>query len=176
MEPGKTINPYRLFDGAMIPIWLMERPELSAGAKLTYARLTRYAGAKGVAYPRLSRLAQDLGVSRDSVKRYVKELLDAKLIDVETPGFHRANRYRFLSHVWITSRGGRSAPSRGGRSAPSPIEVDSIKSQKTERVTGQAGAPAAPAGGATRRGPAARRIERLLKDVTASIKTIPPAR
>lgn len=175
MTKPKTINPFRMFDGAVVPVWLLERPEVSGGAKLAYARLARYAGARGVAYPRLEKLATDLGVSKDQVRRYLRELEACGLITTTKSGFHRANRYRFLEHAWIrakpvkAARGGISATSRGGISATPILIEESLTNQKDERITVQAGAVAAPPGAAAPRSPAARRVKRLLDDLTSKL-------
>lgn len=173
-----TINPFRLFTGAMVPVWLLERSELSPGAKLCYARLARYAGPRGVAFPRLDTLGRDLGVSRDQAKRYIRELVRCRLIRAERGGFHRANRYAFLSHPWITeqpARQGINAPSRRGISAPSsPGAIQGraravVLESQEKGVTGRAGALPPGAGAAPRRGPSARRIQRLVKTVVGGL-------
>lgn len=166
--PNKTINPYRMFTGAMVPEWLMERTEISPGAKLAYARLARYCGQRGVAYPRLEKLGKDLGVSKDQARRYVHELQGAGLIEISAAGFHRANRYRFLDHIWISKRGGTNASSRGGKSA-SPLHHEAKESQK-ERVTGQAGATPVASVVASPRSPSARRVARIVNGLVKGME------
>ena len=105
--PGakRYINPYRLFAGAFLPNWLLDRRELGPGAKLTYARLMQYAGDAGVAFPRIKTLAAEIGMSYGSVKQYLRELRDAGLIEA-TPRYTSAgdtdsNEYRFFFHLWM---------------------------------------------------------------------------
>jgi DNA-binding transcriptional MocR family regulator len=165
----KKINPFRLFTGAMVPEWLMVRTEVSPGAKLAYARLARYAGQKGVAFPRLERLGSDLGVSRDQARRYVAELVKHGLITSKTGGFHRANRYHFLDHEWMSKRGGKSATPRGSKSATPPLyEVSKESHKDRKRVTGQAGAAQA-RGLPSADGPQSRKVLELLKGVTQNL-------
>lgn len=102
MLDEKRINPYRLFQGAFIPNWLLRRSEVSAGAKLTYARLTQYAGKNGEAYPFVKTLAQELGVEWRQVHRYLSELTACGLVEVESHKEEgKASHYWFLNHPWI---------------------------------------------------------------------------
>jgi DNA-binding transcriptional MocR family regulator len=75
------INPYRLFCGSPIPEWLEPLSTISAGAKLCYARLCRFAGKNGVAWPHQKTLAAKLGVSDRTIRAYLRELKDAGLIE-----------------------------------------------------------------------------------------------
>lgn len=116
------INPYRRFFGSMIPEWLGRRPEVSPGAKLAYARLTRYAGEEGVAWPHLCELGVQLGVGEEQAGRYVRELAKHALIHIERMGLSHPNRYHFLDHPWVGAEeflGGESVGSRSDRSVGS---------------------------------------------------------
>src|ERR1035437_5480160 len=77
------INPWRMFIGSMIPNWLQRRTEVSQGAKLAYARLAQHAGEKGRCFPRQRTLATELGVSERTVREYLRELVEFKLIESE---------------------------------------------------------------------------------------------
>lgn len=98
-----TYNPYKLFCGSFIPNWLMERSEISAGAKLCFARLTQFAGRDGKCYPKLETLAQSLGVKVRTINKYVSTLKNFKLIKVCRCGPHSPNQYLFLEHPWMTA-------------------------------------------------------------------------
>src|SRR5687767_1040770 len=77
------INPSGLFHGSYIPEWLELIPTISAGAKLCYARLCRYAGKNGVAWPHEDTLAAKLGgVTDRTVRNYLDQLKRAGLIDI----------------------------------------------------------------------------------------------
>jgi len=98
----EMINPWKLFTGAMIPNWLLERHELSQGAKVVYARLSQYAGRKGCAYPRVQTLANSIGLAERQTQRYLAELKKHELIRVKDFSVHgAASRYYFLSHPWM---------------------------------------------------------------------------
>ena len=100
----RRINPYKLFHGSFIPEWLEERPikEISLGAKLIYARLTRYAGKKGECFPKLKEISKKTGICITQVKVYLSELKKIKLIESVRIGKKCANRYFFREHPWMT--------------------------------------------------------------------------
>lgn len=100
---SERFNPWRLFYGSQVPNWLLERKEVSAGAKLTYARLAQYAGESGVCKPRQATLAKELGVSDRQVRYYLSELEKLALIECQQMGLSQANRYFFLRHRWMKS-------------------------------------------------------------------------
>lgn len=111
MDGKSYINPYKQFVGSWLPRWLEERPELTPGAKLVYARLASYAGKRGVAYPRQDIFARSIGVSAETLRRKLRELREVGLIEVRQRGTRRLPtgktgrpaEYRFLDHVWITA-------------------------------------------------------------------------
>jgi hypothetical protein len=100
---SRRINPHKKFNCSLIPEWLECRSskEISDGAKLVYARLSRFAGEDGVCYPKLELLALKVGKSLAQVKRCVKELKDLKLIESVQVGKKCSNRYYFLDHEWM---------------------------------------------------------------------------
>jgi hypothetical protein len=100
-DRSRRINPYRMFVGSMIPNWLQCRGEISQGAKLAYARLAQHAGQNGECFPKQTTLAAELGVSERTANEYIRELVNARLIETERPGLGRPNRYYFLAHPWI---------------------------------------------------------------------------
>lgn len=99
---SSRFNPYMLFVGSFVPNWLLQRSEVSAGAKLAYARIAQYAGRDGDAHPKLTTLAEELGVSGRMVQNYIAELERYDLIETERPGLQQPNRYYFLRHAWMT--------------------------------------------------------------------------
>jgi hypothetical protein len=54
LQVGQPFNPFRLFTGIFIPEALVRYKDLSAGAKLAYGRLARYAGHDGRCYPAMA--------------------------------------------------------------------------------------------------------------------------
>lgn len=101
MQIGQGFNPHSLFVSSPLPEWLERRPELSPGAKLVYARLARFGGRDGSAYPSRETLAEAVGLPLRTVARHLAELKEARLVVADRPGLGRSNRYRFLWHEWI---------------------------------------------------------------------------
>lgn len=73
--------------------------QLSHAAKITYGRLLRYAGRRGIAYPTVEVLAVEIGTSTRSATDYIKELKDFGLIGVEKLGGKNTNQYYFIWHA-----------------------------------------------------------------------------
>jgi hypothetical protein len=63
-----------LFTGIFIPEALVRSGLVSAGAKLAYGRLARYAGQDGMCFPAVDTLAEEVGVCGRQVQKYLAEL------------------------------------------------------------------------------------------------------
>jgi len=74
LEVGQPFNPFKLFNGIFIPDALVLARGISAGAKITYGRLARYAGENGECYPAVPTLASEIGLSERQTQRYLAEL------------------------------------------------------------------------------------------------------
>jgi len=57
-----------------VPNLILQNPDLSIGAKATYAVMLSYAWQKDHCFPGQTTLAKDLGSGERSVRRYLKEL------------------------------------------------------------------------------------------------------
>ena len=80
LEVGQPFNPFGLFTGIFVPDALVRSTAISAGAKLTYGRLARYAGQDGNCYPAVPTLASEIGVSVRQTQNYLAELEEQRLI------------------------------------------------------------------------------------------------
>jgi len=98
----KGINPSKGRKFSPVPNGLMRRREVSMGAKIVYGRLNQYAGIKTVAFPGLDRIANEVGTSKSSAIKYIKELERHGLIYKERKGLGRTNRYHFVTHEWMS--------------------------------------------------------------------------
>lgn len=100
--PRVEINPkHERWTYAQVPLWLLQREEVTEGAKLLYGRLLFYAAKNGRAYPNQGTLASDLGTNERQVRRFVKELVDHKLLDKPRRNeWGGSNCYVFLKHPW----------------------------------------------------------------------------
>jgi DNA-binding transcriptional ArsR family regulator len=88
---GADIATQRGWTG--VPNFILESGEISAGAKLTYAMLLKYARELDECFPGQDRLARDMGNGERSVRRWLKELERAGLIDIKQRGQGRPNLY-----------------------------------------------------------------------------------
>ncbi len=96
----KRFNPYKRYNGIYIPDGVYDHPTLKPTSKLVYARLLRYAGKEGFAYPKQETLAKQLKVSLATIKNNIKQLIAEKFIVAEkgNPLTHQPNTYYFLEH------------------------------------------------------------------------------
>jgi len=97
VKVGDEFRPYKKFIGSMIPNNLMRSKIISDGAKLCYGRLCQFNGKNGSAFPSYETLGEELGVTRCTAKRRVKELVDNKLIKIYY-NTGETNSYKFLWH------------------------------------------------------------------------------
>jgi len=104
---GQPFNPFRLFTGIFIPDVMVRSTSISPGAKLTYARLTRYAGQDGKCYPAVETLATEIALSARQAQRYLAELEREHLVRRITRYCGRAqtsNGFEFLWHEMFQDR------------------------------------------------------------------------
>jgi hypothetical protein len=86
-----------------VPNFLLTNKHLSVGAKLAYAMLLKYAWADDACFPGQQKLAADIGSGERSVRTYLKELEEAKFLEVTQRGLGKTNLYRL--HLTIHKRG-----------------------------------------------------------------------
>lgn len=135
-EEPVYINPWSQFVGCFLPNWLLERPEITLGAKVTYARLAQFAGRRGVAIVRRHVLAAKLASSERSVGTYLTELIDSGLIKSNRPGLGKPNQYRFLKHPWMQFRESLDEPDTPDRQ-DLPIQNGKDRKSRTARFADQ---------------------------------------
>jgi hypothetical protein len=91
----ETYAPKGTVYGPILPEFIMKRT-LSLGAKITYAMLCDYAAFKNFCWPSHKTLAGRLGCSISSVKKYLAELADEKLVEIHPQDGHVSNKYFML--------------------------------------------------------------------------------
>ena len=150
LQPGQPFNPYGLFHGAFIPEAICKYRGLSPGAKVVYARLCRYAGKDGYAYPALKTLTKETGISETQARGYVKELEKERFIAVDRENRHYrkdgsggSNRYSFLWHAAFVGDSGalrKVPPIRksegvppGISEPPTPTEISSRRESSSRK-------------------------------------------
>jgi hypothetical protein len=101
LRPGEAFNPYRMFTGLFIPEALAQSDLISAGAKLAWGRLARYAGEGGQCHPSVKTLGTEIGIGERQTQKYLRELERKKLIRRVRRFSGRAqtsNTFEFLWH------------------------------------------------------------------------------
>ena len=88
-------SPKEYFEGPMVYDWVHLLP-ISAGAKLLFAKLAYMADEQETAWPSQSYLAKYMNISISSVRRYIIELKECGVLDVNQRGLRRSNVYRFV--------------------------------------------------------------------------------
>jgi hypothetical protein len=76
-----------------MPFLILERKDLLPATKLVWAILNDRIGNNGTTWPSVNRLAKDVGVSRDTVIRSIKQLSQKGLISVDKT-FGTSNSYQ----------------------------------------------------------------------------------
>lgn len=88
-----TLNPVTRHGFTQVPNFILKDPNLSVGAKLTYAMFLSYAWHNDSCFPGQDRLATDMGLSRSRVTEFVSELNRAGLLTIQRRGQGRTNFY-----------------------------------------------------------------------------------
>lgn len=77
-----------------VPNFILENPDISIGAKVTYAMFLKYAWDKDCVFPGQETLASHIGISASRVSEYVKELKELGLIEITRRGLGKTNLYK----------------------------------------------------------------------------------
>lgn len=87
-----------------LPNYVLKDKSLSFGARLAYAVLLSYAWQEGSCFPGQDRMGKDLGISRQIVNGYLKELKKAKHITWKRRGLGKTNIYYILDYEPVAFR------------------------------------------------------------------------
>lgn len=82
-----------------IPNVILTNKDLSIGAKLTYSMLLKYCWYDNKCFPGQETLANNLGSSERSVRNWLKELSEYKIIKVIQRGQGKVNLYEVYKTV-----------------------------------------------------------------------------
>lgn len=80
-----------------IPNAVVRRPDLSMQAKYMYGLLLSYAWQDSETHPGMERMKADTGAKVDTLRKYIAELVEAGLMEVQRRGQGRTNLYIFKS-------------------------------------------------------------------------------
>ena len=76
-----------------VPNAVLRAKKLSMGAKMAYAALLSYAWNEDYCFPGQQRLADDIGVSRQTANEYIQELKRKGYVNIVRKGQGRPNLY-----------------------------------------------------------------------------------
>ena len=105
-------DPATRFGFTQVPNFVLTNKDISVGAKLSYAMLLKYAWADDACFPGQQKLAEDMGSGERSIRTYLKELEDAKFLEVTQRGLGKTNLYRLFLTV---KKQAHSKPARPDR-------------------------------------------------------------
>lgn len=88
-----SADPIARHGFTQLPNFILRNPDLSIGAKTTYALFISYGWHNNRCFPGQDRLAKDIGMSIGSVNTFVKELEACGLIDIMRRGQGKTNVY-----------------------------------------------------------------------------------
>lgn len=86
-----------------VPNFILRSATLSMGAKLTYAMFLSYAWNNDLCFPGQEKLAESVGVSRQSVGTFIRELEREELVSVQRRGLGKTNIYTIRFRVASTN-------------------------------------------------------------------------
>lgn len=112
----ETFAPKGNVHGPILPQFVLETP-ITFGAKIMYALLCDYASTKDRCWPSQKTLAERLSCSVTSVKKYLTELVDEKLIDIRREHY-RSSVYYMIRPDVLDGKGTESAVTKAGLQQP----------------------------------------------------------
>jgi biotin operon repressor len=92
-----------------VPNHVLESKRISPGAKLALAMLLKFAWQNDLCFPGQERLAEEMGVSRQSVNTYLQELEKEKFIAIRRRGQGRTNIYEINCRPQTKARSRRQS-------------------------------------------------------------------
>ncbi len=88
-----TLDPVVRGGFTQIPNFILRDPDLSMGAKVTYAMFLSYAWNNDFCFPGQDRLSEDMGVTRPRVTQLIAELEKVGALSVHRRGQGKTNVY-----------------------------------------------------------------------------------
>lgn len=88
-----SADPIALHGFTQLPNFILRNPDISIGAKATYALFLSFAWHNNLCFPGQETLAKALGMSVGSVNAFIKELEACSLIDITRRGQGKTNLY-----------------------------------------------------------------------------------
>ena len=78
---------------------IMQNPDIPAYSKAIYAYLCSYADTEGVCYPSTNRIMSELGISKNTLYKYMAYLLDFGIVKIEKTRTDKGLLSRNIYHI-----------------------------------------------------------------------------
>jgi len=88
-----TADPIARYGFTQLPNFILRNPDISIGAKTTFALFLSFAWHNDLCFPGQDTLAKAMGMSIGSVNAFIKELETVGLIEIERRGQGKTNVY-----------------------------------------------------------------------------------
>lgn len=85
-----------------VPNFILEKKDLTVGAKMTYSMLLKYAREKDSCFPGQKTIAEKSGMGERSINRYISELQEKGFISINRRGLGKPNVYSL--HIRIKKK------------------------------------------------------------------------
>ena len=99
-----TADPIARYGFTQLPNFILRNPDISIGAKTTFALFLSFAWHNDLCFPGQDTLAKAMGMSIGSVNAFIKELETVGLIEIERRGQGKTNVYT-VNYVVKNKRG-----------------------------------------------------------------------
>lgn len=121
-------NPVMAEGFTQVPNFILRSPTLSMGAKLTYAMFLSYAWNNEFCFPGQEKLAEAIGVSRQSVGAFIQELERDGIVQVKRRGLGMTNLYTIRFRV---------SKRKASRPAEADVKIPDIKMSASSTSRGR---------------------------------------
>ena len=77
-----------------VPNFILKNGDLTVGEKITFAMFLSYAWHNNFCFPGQGKLAEDIGVTRQSVNSFIKGLEKKGFLEIKRRGLGKTNLYK----------------------------------------------------------------------------------
>jgi biotin operon repressor len=95
----ETHDPVVADGFTQVPNFILKNKQLTVGEKITFAMFLSYAWNNERCFPGQEKLAEDIGVTRQSVNTFVKGLEKKGFLTIKRRGLGKTNIYTLRYHV-----------------------------------------------------------------------------
>ena len=90
----ETQDPVVMHGFTQVPNFILKNENLTVGEKMTFAMFLSYAWNNDFCFPGQAKLAEDIGVTRQSVNSFIKGLEKKGFLEIKRRGLGKTNLYK----------------------------------------------------------------------------------